>query len=102
MGADTDRPKDKALKQIGAMMLLNMETGIEAYTMAAATRIIGMSSEDAKKLCDDAWRDVKNKNNHCYNYQWVSSLQFSWTAADFLQARCFRAQARGLSTGRMV
>jgi hypothetical protein len=60
-------PKDKTQKRIGTMALLNMETGIEAYTLFCATRLLGMELEEAKKICDDAWKAVKNKNTHMYH-----------------------------------
>jgi len=59
-------PKGKAMKQIGIMALMTSETGIEAYALAALTRIHGMPVEEAAQLCRDALRDMKNKNYHLY------------------------------------
>ncbi|KAI5798460.1 S-adenosyl-L-methionine-dependent methyltransferase [Pyronema domesticum] len=64
-------PKDKRQKRIGAMNMLNMETGIESYFMAAATRILGMEVQKAEKYCKDAFAALKNKNFHTYNYYYV-------------------------------
>jgi hypothetical protein len=35
-------PKDQRLKRVGAVSLLNAETGFESYGMALFTRILGM------------------------------------------------------------
>jgi hypothetical protein len=35
-------PKDQRLKRVGAVSLLNAETGFESYGMALLTRILGM------------------------------------------------------------
>src|SRR5690606_7137873 len=61
-------PKDRRLKHIGNMVLLNMETAIEAYVMAAAVRILGMETEEAKKMCANGLKAIKNKNNHIYSF----------------------------------
>lgn len=63
-------PKDQRQKQIGAMNLLSMETGIEAYSLATLTRIKGMSKEEVARICRDSWNAVKNKNFHVYGYLW--------------------------------
>ncbi|KAF8538708.1 S-adenosyl-L-methionine-dependent methyltransferase [Trichophaea hybrida] len=60
-------PKDKRMKRIGAMTMLMCETGLEAYGMAALTRILQMSHEEATKVFADALRDVRNKNCHVYS-----------------------------------
>ncbi|KAF8542007.1 S-adenosyl-L-methionine-dependent methyltransferase [Trichophaea hybrida] len=60
-------PKNKRMKQIGAMAMLMCETGFEAYGMAVMTRILGMKKEDAMKECVDALKGVKNKNHYTYN-----------------------------------
>ncbi|KAF8245526.1 S-adenosyl-L-methionine-dependent methyltransferase [Wilcoxina mikolae CBS 423.85] len=59
-------PKDKRMKSAGAMVMLNAETGSEAYGMAPFTRILGMSIEEATKTCRDAYTDIENKNYHMY------------------------------------
>lgn len=64
-------PRDPRQKQIGAIAMLAMETGIEAYVMAAATRIMGMEAEEAQKLCAEAWKSCKNKNHHVYTNLYV-------------------------------
>jgi len=49
-------------------MLLNGESGYHSYGMAAFTRILGMSVEDAEKVCRDCYTGVQDKNSHSYNY----------------------------------
>lgn len=60
-------PRDRRLKQIGAMMLLNSESGFHAYGMAAFTRVLGMTAEEATKACANGVRGARDKNSHCYN-----------------------------------
>lgn len=62
-------PLDRRLKKIGAMTLMTMETGLEAYAMAALTRVLGMNKAEAEKVCADAWKAAKNKNTHMYVMQ---------------------------------
>jgi hypothetical protein len=64
-------PKDKRLKRIGALALLQCETGVEAYALATLTRVCGMSEEDAKKLCDDALQELKDRKHHSYHDLYV-------------------------------
>ncbi|KAI5812899.1 S-adenosyl-L-methionine-dependent methyltransferase [Pyronema omphalodes] len=65
-------PRDKALKRTGAMVLLACETGFHAYGMAAFTRILGMSTEEADRLCTEAVAACRNKKYHIYNYMHVA------------------------------
>ncbi|KAI5817857.1 S-adenosyl-L-methionine-dependent methyltransferase [Pyronema omphalodes] len=64
-------PKEPRLKQIGAMMLLSSETMFSAYGMVPFTRILGMSEEEARNMCETAKRGVKNKNYHTYSHFYV-------------------------------
>ncbi|KAA8895827.1 S-adenosyl-L-methionine-dependent methyltransferase [Sphaerosporella brunnea] len=43
-------PRDKRLNQIGTMAMLQAETGIGAYGMAAYTRILGIEVETTQKI----------------------------------------------------
>ncbi|KAF8532651.1 hypothetical protein BDD12DRAFT_765176, partial [Trichophaea hybrida] len=60
--------KDMYMKRVGAITMLMAETGFEAYGMAAMTRILGMSKEDATEVFTDALKGVRNKNYHIYNF----------------------------------
>ncbi|CCX09223.1 Similar to Demethylmenaquinone methyltransferase; acc. no. Q9RRT0 [Pyronema omphalodes CBS 100304] len=59
--------KDERNKKIGAMTILAAEAGTEGYGMALFTRILGMSSEEAKEICKAAVKDLRNKNYHSYS-----------------------------------
>ncbi|KAI5811877.1 S-adenosyl-L-methionine-dependent methyltransferase [Pyronema omphalodes] len=59
-------PKDPRQKRIGAMALLNCETGLESYGMAAFTRILGMEVERAQSICNAGVAAIRNKNYHMY------------------------------------
>ncbi|KAF8243752.1 S-adenosyl-L-methionine-dependent methyltransferase [Wilcoxina mikolae CBS 423.85] len=61
-------PKDKRLKTIGAMCLLNGETGIEAFGLAPLTRVLGFGKEEAMEICREALAAMKTKGSHTYNY----------------------------------
>jgi hypothetical protein len=59
-------PKEKHMKTVGAMVMLNAEAGAEAYGMVPFTRVLGMEVDRARKICQDMLADVKNKNYHMY------------------------------------
>jgi len=59
-------PKERRLKEVGCMALLGAESGFTAYGMAAFTRILGLSEEEASKTCRDGLAAVMNKNYHLY------------------------------------
>ncbi|KAF8248365.1 S-adenosyl-L-methionine-dependent methyltransferase [Wilcoxina mikolae CBS 423.85] len=61
-------PKEKRLKQVGAMAIMSAESGYHSYGMQLFTRILGMDTEEAEKACRDAVAATKNKNFHVYNY----------------------------------
>jgi len=49
--------------------LLQAEAGFSSYGMAALTRIMGVSHEDAEKICHDGYQAARNKNTHMYSLQ---------------------------------
>ncbi|KAI5793948.1 S-adenosyl-L-methionine-dependent methyltransferase, partial [Pyronema domesticum] len=61
-------PEDENMKKLGSMSLLSFETGIEAYVMHPATRILGMPQHEVVKLCQEGWKAAKNKNYHMYGF----------------------------------
>lgn len=61
-------PEDKKARDVGAMTLITLMSGIEAYAMAALTRALGMGQAEAEKLCEDALAAVTDTKNHIYNY----------------------------------
>ncbi|KAF8525681.1 S-adenosyl-L-methionine-dependent methyltransferase [Trichophaea hybrida] len=64
--------KEKRLKRIGLMNLLQSQTAFHAYGYAAFTRILGMDSEEADKLCHDAYQSTLSKNSHMYYFHYVA------------------------------
>ncbi|KAF8248369.1 S-adenosyl-L-methionine-dependent methyltransferase [Wilcoxina mikolae CBS 423.85] len=64
--------KDKRLKSVGTMTLLNGEEAFHSYGMMAFTRILGMETEAAEKLCRDAVQAMYNKNHHIYFCNYVA------------------------------
>jgi hypothetical protein len=48
------------------MTLLNGQEAFHSYGMMAFTRILGMETEAAEKLCRDAVQAMYNKNHHVY------------------------------------
>ncbi|KAA8906639.1 UMTA methyltransferase family protein [Sphaerosporella brunnea] len=64
-------PKDKRLKHIGAMAMVMAETGLEAYGLAAMTRILKMDPVEAMAICKDAFKAIKNRHTHMYNELFV-------------------------------
>ncbi|KAI5819280.1 S-adenosyl-L-methionine-dependent methyltransferase [Pyronema omphalodes] len=61
-------PKDPRMKRLGAMNLLNAETGFESYGMAVFTRVLGMEIEEARGICRRSVEASQNKNFHIYTY----------------------------------
>lgn len=61
-------PRDKRLKHAGAVVLLNSEAGIPSYGMAAFTRVLGMTKDEAEALCQKASKAVRNRQYHVYNF----------------------------------
>jgi len=61
-------PKDRRMKRIGTMVLLNSEAGLEACCLALFTRVLGMGEPEVEKICRDAFVVVRNKTNHTYPY----------------------------------
>ena len=61
-------PKDRRLKQAGAMVIGAGETGFHAYGMAVFTRYAGMEEEKANKLCNDTFRSMLDRKKHIYSF----------------------------------
>jgi hypothetical protein len=47
--------------------MLISETGFEAYGLLSMTRLLGMSEEEAKKVCKDAFAMLKDRHVHAYS-----------------------------------
>ncbi|TGZ82684.1 S-adenosyl-L-methionine-dependent methyltransferase [Ascodesmis nigricans] len=65
-------PKDKRLKRIGRMQAAHADPGaFESYGLALFTRHLGLSEEEAKKICYDASHEIQTTTRvHAYNWIW--------------------------------
>ncbi|KAI5780130.1 S-adenosyl-L-methionine-dependent methyltransferase [Geopyxis carbonaria] len=63
-------PQDPQLKRAGAFFLMMADTVFEAYNLALLTRVMGMSTEEAKKMFEAGRREFFDKRIHMYNYLW--------------------------------
>lgn len=59
-------PKDKRLKEIGRYELAQALDGIEAYTTALFTRVLGMSNEETSIWVAKVRSECKNPAFHLY------------------------------------
>ena len=59
-------PKDSTHKTIGLWTLANALDGIEGFTMAMFTRILGWQAEEVQSFLVDVRKDFKNKGIHSY------------------------------------
>ncbi|KAI5856821.1 S-adenosyl-L-methionine-dependent methyltransferase [Tricharina praecox] len=65
-------PKDKRMKQIGAMALVMLDTGIEAYGIAPYTRILKMDPGEASKIIHEAKEVAKDLSIHTHSMYYVA------------------------------
>ncbi|KAA8910599.1 S-adenosyl-L-methionine-dependent methyltransferase [Sphaerosporella brunnea] len=61
-------PEDEKMKEMGRWARLQMANAMDAYGMALLTRVGGMLSEDAKKLCVEANQATNDHRVHVYNH----------------------------------
>ena len=62
-------PKQKDLKQAGALCTIQTETAYHAYLMSLLTRVLGWTAEDADAICKAAHAAHLEKKTgvHAYN-----------------------------------
>ena len=58
--------KDKTLKRIGAIELLSLNEGYEAYLLRGLTQVLGMSKEEAYTLMTQGRREFTDPRYHTY------------------------------------
>ena len=64
-------PKDKKLKQLGAMNLIGLLQTVEGYMLALYTNLLGWTVEDTMKHKADVERTMRDKKQHAYfRYQY--------------------------------
>jgi hypothetical protein len=56
----------KKLKQIGKWRQMEIETGIEGWSIAMFTRVLGMSYEEVQLYLAEVRRDWRDKRVHAY------------------------------------
>ena len=61
-------PKDRRLKQIGAIEFTNLNEGYEAFMMRGYTTILGGSREEMQVLLAEARSEMRNPRIHAYVY----------------------------------
>ncbi|KAL0939646.1 methyltransferase domain-containing protein [Colletotrichum truncatum] len=59
-------PKDEKLSEIGKWQYVNLDSGLEAMSMALLTRAFDWSKEEVLALCAHVRKDLKNKGMHAY------------------------------------
>lgn len=66
-------PKVKKDKRLGAMFGEVLRTGIDAYGMQVMTGLMGMTREEAEKMCNEARDVVLKSKEHWYAHFWTIS-----------------------------
>jgi hypothetical protein len=59
-------PRDKKHKTLGMWTLANALDGLEGFTMAMFTRVLGWQPEEVQSLLVNVRKDIKNKSIHNY------------------------------------
>ncbi|RMJ29068.1 Methyltransferase [Aspergillus sp. HF37] len=58
--------KDPKMKELGAYQQVNMLEGMETYTLALFTRVLGWSTESVQVFLSEVWKEVVNRKLHLY------------------------------------
>jgi len=67
---------DEDDKELGRLMQINMSEGLEGFSMALFTRILGWSAQEVKELLVDVEKDIKNTDYHIYSLRYVGFFLF--------------------------
>jgi hypothetical protein len=59
-------PKEQNYKLLGAWQMVNVLEGMEGFTMALFTRVLGWSKNAVEAFLEDVRKDVQNKAMHVY------------------------------------
>ena len=59
-------PKDPEYKELGAWTLTNDLQGLQGWTMAPFTRVLGWSQEAVEVFLVEVRKDLKNRKIHAY------------------------------------
>lgn len=60
-------PKDPKQKEIGSFQLLQSLDGVESFTLAIFTRVLGWSAEETEVLMAGVRSEFKDRKNHLYS-----------------------------------
>lgn len=64
-------PKERSQKELGAVVGVGVQTGVEAYALAALTRVLGWELDKAKAFMEEVVRDMSNRKIHAIYPQYV-------------------------------
>lgn len=59
-------PRDRKHKELGAWMLMNVLEGLQGFSLALMTRLLGMSKEEVEVFLVDVRKDIKDRTVHAY------------------------------------
>ena len=59
--------KDKQMKEVGAFNLVQLREGLEGFSLALFTRILGWSTDKLEVLLSKVRKDLDNRNVHAQN-----------------------------------
>ncbi|KAF6223568.1 hypothetical protein HO133_000411 [Letharia lupina] len=65
-------PADRYLKEVGAWNYLQIMEGLEAFTYALFTRVLGYSQQEVDVVCAKIRKEMKNPKMHAYFYLHVA------------------------------
>lgn len=65
-------PADKHLKEVGAWNYLQIMEGLEAFTYALFTRVLGYTRQEVDVVCAKIRKEMKDPKMHAYFYMYVA------------------------------
>lgn len=60
-------PKEKQLKEVGAFNHIQLREGVEGFSLALFTRILGWTADEVQVLLSKVRKDLDNRNIHAQN-----------------------------------
>lgn len=59
-------PKDEKLKEIGRWQCVNLDMGLEAFSLALLTRAAGWTQDEVLAMCSQVRKDIRDRRMHGY------------------------------------
>jgi hypothetical protein len=59
-------PRDKKFKELGAWALMNIDRGLEGFSLAHFTRGLGWTQHETVAFCASTRKDLRDKRIHAY------------------------------------